>query len=86
MEAKRSGAGRHGLSSAGTFLAQVPVQCQEPQGMTDGNARNAGPAKAQAARHNPDLVRHWTRRRPDDAQDAALNEVRGNGFVSQAQQ
>ena len=67
MEAKRSGARRHGLSSTGTFLTQVPVQCQEPQEMTEGNFRNAIPGKAQAARgggkftlarHNLDQVRH----------------------------
>lgn len=49
MEAERSGAGRHSLASMETFLAQVPVQCQEPQEMTEGNSRNAVPGKAHAA-------------------------------------
>lgn len=59
----------------GTFLTQVPVQCQEPQEMTEGNSRNAVPGKAQDARksthaqHNPDQV---GRHRSGDARDAAL--------------
>lgn len=36
LEAK--GSGRHGLSSAGTVLRQVPVQCPERREVTEGDA------------------------------------------------
>lgn len=81
MEAESSGARRHGLSSTGTFLTQVPVQCQELQKMTEGNSRNVVPGKGLAAhgqgkfmltQHNPDQVLHKTCHGPNDARDAAL--------------
>lgn len=64
MEAKRSRAGRHGLSSTGTFLTQVPVQCQELQEMTEGNFRNSVPGKTETtwnftlAGQDPDQAQH----------------------------